>query len=86
MNLTCRQAFFLLIAVNVLLILEALLNDWEPSIPGTDPLRAPETPAPRAHTNSLLISSLQNGRVIKILELIVSQTRNEFKRIARAQY
>lgn len=59
MNFTCRQTFFLFTAVNVLRMLEARLKDCEPSSPGMELHKAPETPAPRALTNSLLTCSLQ---------------------------
>lgn len=58
---TCKQMLFLLIAalppVKVLLMLEARLNDCEPSKPTTEPLKL-DAPSPLTDTNSLLISSL----------------------------
>lgn len=57
-NLTCKQTFFLFTTVNVRRILEALLKDCEPSKPGIELHKVPETPAPRALTNSTLTSSL----------------------------
>lgn len=63
MKLTCKHIDFLLIAavpaVNVLLMLEALRSDWDPSIPTREPLKL-EAPIPLAVTNNLLMSSLKH--------------------------
>lgn len=58
-NFTCRQTFFRFTAVNVLRMLEARLRDCEPSSPGMELHKAPETPAPRALTNNMLTCSLK---------------------------
>lgn len=52
-------------AVNVLLMLEALRRDWEPSIPTREPLKL-EAPSPRTVTKSLLRSSLKNENIFVI--------------------
>lgn len=71
-NFTCKQMFFLFTAVNVLRMLEARLNDCEPSRPGMELHRVPETPAPRALTNNMLTCSLKdryNGKDIEVIDV-----------------
>lgn len=65
-------------------MLDALRKDWEPSKPWTEPLKAPETPAPLAQTNSLLTSSLK-GKKKKKKVRSVSKCLGKLQELVRAK-